>query len=78
MSEINYRPIGVIRTPFKEPKGTPIQPTGAEGVKGSVHLNPDARARNYLMPERVGEKSEANRAYPIGGEYVADVDIHLF
>ena len=33
---------------------------------------------NYLMPERVGEKSEANRAYPIGGEYVADVDIHLF
>jgi tRNA-Thr(GGU) m(6)t(6)A37 methyltransferase TsaA len=43
MSEINYRPIGVIRTPFKEPKGTPIQPTGAEGVKGSVHLNPDYR-----------------------------------
>ena len=43
MSEINYRPIGIIRTPFKEPKGTPIQPTGAEGVKGSVHLNPDYR-----------------------------------
>ncbi len=41
MSEINYRPIGIIRTPFKEPKGTPIQPTGAEGVKGSVHLTPD-------------------------------------
>ena len=41
MSEINYHPIGVIRTPFKEPKGTPIQPTGAEGVTGSVHLNPD-------------------------------------
>lgn len=41
MSEINYRPIGVIRTPFKEPKGTPIQPTGAEGVRGSVHLNSD-------------------------------------
>jgi len=41
MSDINYLQIGVIRTPFKEPKGTPIQPTGAEGVKGSVHLNPD-------------------------------------
>ena len=40
MLEINYRPIGLIRTPFKEPKGTPIQPTGAEGVKGSIHLNP--------------------------------------
>jgi hypothetical protein len=30
------------------------------------------------MPERVGEKSKANRAYPIGGEYVVDVDLHLF
>jgi len=33
---------------------------------------------NYLMPERVGEKHKANRAYPIGGEYVVDVDLHLF
>ena len=33
---------------------------------------------NYLMPERVGEKSEANRAYPIGGEYVADVRARAF
>jgi hypothetical protein len=33
---------------------------------------------NYLMPERVGEKFKANRAYPIGGEYVVDVDLHLF
>lgn len=27
------------------------------------------------MPERVGEKSSANRAYPIGGEYVVDIDV---
>ena len=33
---------------------------------------------NWMMPERVGEKSKANRAYPIGGEYVVDVDLHLF
>lgn len=33
---------------------------------------------NYLMPERVGEKHRANRAYPMGGEYVVDVDLHLF
>lgn len=33
---------------------------------------------NWLMPERVAEKSKANRAYPIGGEYVIDVDSHLF
>jgi hypothetical protein len=33
---------------------------------------------NWLMPERVGGKREAPRAYPIGGEYVVDIDIHLF
>lgn len=29
------------------------------------------------MPERVGEKGKANDAYPIGGEYVVDVDHYL-
>jgi len=43
MSEITYRPIGVIRTPFKEPKGTPIQPTGATGIKGTVQVEPEYR-----------------------------------
>lgn len=43
MSKINYRPIGVIRTPFKEVKGTPIQPTGAVGVRGSVHVEAQYR-----------------------------------
>jgi len=33
---------------------------------------------NWLMPERVAEKEKANKAYPIGGEYVIDVDSHLF
>jgi len=32
---------------------------------------------NWLMPERVGSKGRANRAYPVGGEYVVDVDLHL-
>ena len=36
--EIRYRPIGIIHSPFREPKGTPIQPKGAEGVKGTVAL----------------------------------------
>ena len=27
------------------------------------------------MPERVGEKSKANRAYPIRGDYVVDIDV---
>ncbi len=36
MNTIQLRPIGVIRTPFKEPKGTPIQPAVAEGASGTV------------------------------------------
>jgi tRNA-Thr(GGU) m(6)t(6)A37 methyltransferase TsaA len=38
MDEIVYRPIGVIHSPFKEPRGTPIQPPGAGGVAGSVEV----------------------------------------
>jgi DNA primase catalytic subunit len=30
---------------------------------------------NWLMPERVGRKRTANRAYPLNGEYVADIDV---
>lgn len=32
---------------------------------------------NWLLPERIGEKEKANHAYPIGGEYVVDVDHYL-
>ena len=38
MQEIRYKPVGVIYSPFKEPKGTPIQPAGALGIKGNVHV----------------------------------------
>jgi tRNA-Thr(GGU) m(6)t(6)A37 methyltransferase TsaA len=41
MKEIRYKPIGVIRSPFQEPKGTPIQPAGARGVKGTVEIFPE-------------------------------------
>jgi len=36
-----YIPIGVIRTPFKVPKGTPIQPPAARGAEGRVELFPE-------------------------------------
>lgn len=39
--EINYKPIGIINTPFKRKKGMPIQPAGAEGIKGTIELNPE-------------------------------------
>ncbi len=38
MSEIEYRPIGIVHSPFKEPKGTPIQPKAAEGIEGTVEV----------------------------------------
>ncbi len=41
MDEIKYKPIGVIRSPFKEPKGTPIQPAGAKGIEGTVEVFPE-------------------------------------
>jgi tRNA-Thr(GGU) m(6)t(6)A37 methyltransferase TsaA len=37
---ITYEPIGVIHSPFTRPKGTPIQSAGAEGVQGTVEVNP--------------------------------------
>ena len=41
MDEIKYQPIGVIHSPFKEPKGTPIQPAGAKGIRGTVEVFPE-------------------------------------
>ena len=40
MKVISYRPIGIIKSPFKEPKGTPIQPSAANGVEGTVEVFP--------------------------------------
>jgi tRNA (adenine37-N6)-methyltransferase len=36
--ELTTEPIGVIETPFREPAGTPIQPSRANGARGRVHL----------------------------------------
>jgi len=35
---IEYRPIGVIRSPFKDVRGVPIQPKAASGVEGVVEV----------------------------------------
>lgn len=39
MQSFNITPIGVIRSPFTTPEGMPIQPAGARGEKGEVHLD---------------------------------------
>jgi len=41
MNEIKYKSIGVVHSPFKEPKGTPIQPTAAKGIDGTVEVFPE-------------------------------------
>lgn len=39
MKEIIYSPIGTIKSPFKEIEGAPIQPSGAKGILGEVHVD---------------------------------------
>ena len=41
MNEIRYRPIGIIHSPFKKPRGIPIQPTAAKGIDGTVEVFPE-------------------------------------
>jgi tRNA-Thr(GGU) m(6)t(6)A37 methyltransferase TsaA len=37
---ICYTPIGIIHSPYAEPSGMPIQPSGALGVRGSIVVDP--------------------------------------
>ncbi len=39
MSEVRYKPIGVVYSPFKKPQNVPIQAAAAKGVKGRVELS---------------------------------------
>jgi len=41
MGEIRYKQIGIIHSPFKEPKGTPIQSAAAEDAEGMVEVFPE-------------------------------------
>ena len=38
MEEFKFKQIGIIHSPFKETKGTPIQATAAKGIEGTVEL----------------------------------------
>ena len=41
MRTIKYKPIGVIHTPFNTHEEMPIQPIGAEGIKGTIEIFPE-------------------------------------
>lgn len=38
MSEVRYKPIGVVHSPFKEPRNVPIQAAVSKGIKGTVEV----------------------------------------
>lgn len=40
METFTYQAIGVLRTPYTDPKGAPIQPSGARGSVGRAELEP--------------------------------------
>jgi tRNA-Thr(GGU) m(6)t(6)A37 methyltransferase TsaA len=40
MQSIEYKPIGIIHSPFTDVEGMPIQPSGAKGAKGTVEIEP--------------------------------------
>ena len=39
MNQISYKPIGIIHSPFLELDDMPIQPSGAQGIKGHILVN---------------------------------------
>ncbi len=41
MNTIKFKPIGIIHSTYKKPKGTPIQPTGAKDIEGTIELFPE-------------------------------------
>ena len=42
--QVEYQPIGMVHSPFKELKGMPIQPIGGSGIAGTVEVFPEFAA----------------------------------
>lgn len=40
MNRFLFKPIGIIHSPYKDPAGTPIQPTASQGIHGQVEVFP--------------------------------------
>jgi len=41
MSNVQYRPVGIVHSPFKSGEGSPRQAVGAEGSRGTIEVDPD-------------------------------------
>lgn len=44
MENIEYQPIGIVHSPFKDIEDMPIQPTGGAAAQGTVEILPDFAA----------------------------------
>ncbi len=42
-SQIIFSPIGTVESPHEDLKGMPIQPSGARGIQGRLHIRPELR-----------------------------------
>jgi len=41
LSALSYKPVGVVYSPFKEPKNVPIQAAAAKGITGTIETYPE-------------------------------------
>ncbi|MFZ5803047.1 MAG: tRNA (N6-threonylcarbamoyladenosine(37)-N6)-methyltransferase TrmO [Candidatus Omnitrophota bacterium] len=80
---IQLKPIGVIHTPYKEPKGIPIQGKFEKGVTGTIRLFPKYRAGlkdiegfSHLILLYHFNRSKEERL--IGKPFLEDVDHGIF
>ncbi|WP_292519034.1 tRNA (N6-threonylcarbamoyladenosine(37)-N6)-methyltransferase TrmO [Methanoculleus sp.] len=44
MTGITFTPIGIVHSPFRDPRNMPIQPVGAQGIRGTIELDPACTA----------------------------------
>lgn len=78
MGTFAFRPIGVIRSPFTEQDGTPIQPAFAAGASGTLELDPAYAEALADLPgfERLWALYVFDRARPFTPLVVPYLDDH--
>ena len=74
MKKINYKPIGIIYSPFKEPQGTPIQPSAGQDIEGTVEVYPEY-ANEYNTYEVITSSLPSSHLVPAQEPSVAMIPI---
>src|SRR5262245_31467068 len=79
MIEVTYRPIGVVRSPFTECAGMPLQPVSAQDVVGRIELEPEVArgVRDLDGFSHVHVLAHLHRAAAVDLELVPFLDTEL-